>query len=422
MKKRYIAILLIFFYGFTLFLTLNRHSKAGIQNYHSEIWADKAGYYVYLPATFIYGFDVSQFPDKIDQKTGNGFSLQDGILKTKYTYGVALLQSPFFIVAHSISTFSGNQNDGFSLIYNKIIDIAAVTYSFLALILLYLFMIRYVKRRTAFISILCIYLGTNLFYYSIFETGMSHIYSFFLFTCFLYLSKYIFKPDSTIIAHILFGLTVGLIILVRPINILFLPTIFLFNKIKINELKSTFKPLLIIVITSIIVLIPQLLFWKYSFGEYFTYSYKNEGFINWSSPKILQLWFSPNNGLFIYSPIVLFMLFGIFFIERLHWVQKTIIFGYFLLITFVLASWHDWSYGCSYGCRPYIEYFSILSLPFAFFIERISLHKYSKYILGMVFLLLILYNQKLMFSYDGCWYGETWDWPELWRLVISKTK
>src|SRR5690554_5459863 len=85
------------FTALVIFLSFNRHSKSGYFNYHSEIWADKAGYYVYLPAAFKFNFDSRQFPDSIQIKTGGGFELLQDQQKvvTKYPYGVALLQAPF---------------------------------------------------------------------------------------------------------------------------------------------------------------------------------------------------------------------------------------------------------------------------------------------------------------------------------------
>ena len=79
MKKSAVILLLSLFYFFTVFLTLNRHSRTGIQNYHSEIWADKAGYYIYLPSFFIYNFDGKKLPKKIDTFTGNGFVIEKNI-------------------------------------------------------------------------------------------------------------------------------------------------------------------------------------------------------------------------------------------------------------------------------------------------------------------------------------------------------
>lgn len=101
MPKKFVHILLwTLFAGAMLFLAMNRHSRSGLFNYHSEIWGDKAGYYVYLPAALKYGFDPAAFPDSMDVKTGYGFRLDSaqGTVVTKYFYGTALMQLPFYLV------------------------------------------------------------------------------------------------------------------------------------------------------------------------------------------------------------------------------------------------------------------------------------------------------------------------------------
>ncbi|PWH82920.1 hypothetical protein [Brumimicrobium oceani] len=422
MSKKAIVILLALFYGFTLFLTLNRHSKAGVQNYHSEIWADKAGYYVYLPGFFIYDFEAKDFPKEIDRKTGHGFFLEDDKVKTKYTYGVSLLQAPFFLATHVIATTFGYDADGFSRIYHAMINVSAVTYSFFGLILLYLFLIRHVHKKVAFLTVTCLYLGTNLFYYSIFETGMSHIYSFFLFTCFLYLSPFIFKPKQSFFLYILFGLIVGLIVVIRPVNVFLLPLFFVFNKTKITELVKQIGPILIMLAAAFVTLIPQFLYWKYASGSYLFYSYSNEGFSNLFSPKLLNIWFSTNNGLFVYSPLIIFSLIGIFFLKQISVQKRILLASYFLFISVVIASWHDWTYGCSYGCRPFVEYYAVLALPLAIFLREINTQKYLRIVIWIIILLMIVYTQKIMFSYDGCWYGGNWDWQELYSILTGPTK
>ena len=40
-----------------------------------QIWADRAGYYIYLPSFFMNHFDAKRCPEKIDEKTGYGFTL-----------------------------------------------------------------------------------------------------------------------------------------------------------------------------------------------------------------------------------------------------------------------------------------------------------------------------------------------------------
>jgi len=139
MKAKYLyTIGVLCFIGFTLFLTFNRHSKSGYYNYHSEIWADKAGYYVYLPAALKFNFNPNNFPDSVDIKTGNGFILdqENDKVITKYTYGVALLQMPFFGLAELLAKPLNFKQNGFSPIYHWSINISSVFYLFLGLFFL----------------------------------------------------------------------------------------------------------------------------------------------------------------------------------------------------------------------------------------------------------------------------------------------
>jgi hypothetical protein len=43
--------------------------------------SDKVGYYVYLPATFLYHFKAQEFPANVDSLTGNGFYLDTKTIK-----------------------------------------------------------------------------------------------------------------------------------------------------------------------------------------------------------------------------------------------------------------------------------------------------------------------------------------------------
>ncbi len=418
------VLFFVIFYSICCFLSLNRHSKDEVFNYHSEIFADKAEYYIYLPALFIYDFKANQLPYQIDKKTGSGFiadTIKNKIL-TKVTYGVALLESPFFIVTHLLSKKLGYPADGFSIIYNRMIDISGVFYAVFAVIFLYFFLIRYVASKIAVIVLSCLFFGTNLFYYSIFETGMSHIYSFFLFSVFLFLSGLMFKPNQPFLLNILFGVVIGLIIMVRPINVIFLPVFLMFNQPDLKKIKKLFLPFLFIGISAFIVIIPQLIYWKYASGNYLMYAYPNEGFTNLFSPKILNLWFSTNNGLVIFSPLVILLLSGIIFMRKQYPKWSLFLIIYFILISYIFSSWWCWNYGCSYGSRPFVEYYVIFSLPFCFFVKYILEKKVRLYLFAPIVILCVAWNLKLIFSFDGCWYGGDWDWKGLVTMLLSHTK
>ncbi|HTB31376.1 MAG TPA: hypothetical protein VK808_05075 [Bacteroidia bacterium] len=423
-NRKPLIIFFVCFYAMFCFLSLNRHSKATVFDYHSEIFSDKSGYYVYLPALFIYDFKADKLPPQIAVKTGKGFSIDSSKNKifTKYTYGVALMQSPFFLVAHLLAKPLGYENNGFSLIYDRMIDFAGVFYAGLGFIFLFLFLTRYVSKKIAIITLTALFLGTNLFYYSIFETGMSHVYSFFLFSVFLYLSEGMFKPGTPFITNLVFGIIVGLIIIVRPINVIFFPVFFMFNKPGLGNIKGLLKPCIIIAFSACILVIPQLMYWRYLSGHLVMYSYTNEGFTNVLSPKILSVWFSTNNGLFLYSPLVLIMLSGLIYMRKFHNGWSLFLAFYFLFISYVISSWWCWNYGGSYGSRPFVEYYALLSLPFCYLMKYIMESKVRLYVLGFLIVLCITWNLKLIFSFDGYWYGGDWDWQAFGKFIVSPTK
>ena len=183
-------LLFLLFSVIVMFLSFNRHSKSGVFNYHSEIWADKAGYYIYLPAVFNYNFNASLFPDSIAAKTGDGFRIDTTNNKviTKYSCGIAILQMPFYLAAGIFDDSSDpGRIPGFTKANHAAINIAAVFY----LLLGFFFLGRYLENRfhkpLVWLVLFVLFTATNLYYYSVDETGMSHVYSFFLFSLFLFL-------------------------------------------------------------------------------------------------------------------------------------------------------------------------------------------------------------------------------------------
>ena len=122
------TLIFLLLYGLTIFLTFNRHSKSTFDNYHSVIWGDKAGYYILLPSIFINSSEITEFQDDILKKTGNGFTIENGVIKTKYFIGVALLEMPFFLLALLVATILKlDLAHGFAPIFHWSIMISSVT-------------------------------------------------------------------------------------------------------------------------------------------------------------------------------------------------------------------------------------------------------------------------------------------------------
>ncbi|MEM1000761.1 MAG: hypothetical protein AAGN35_27145, partial [Bacteroidota bacterium] len=312
------------------------------------LWSDGEGYYLYLPATFIYNswqqFDGEDGLNMIACCAVN----EEKIVQTRYTYGIALLEAPFFLGAHAYaSLFQGpgtppppdytqkadnawaqsisdrrwtelrGRATGWSHPYSTGVVIAGIFYLCLGLYCLKQTLKRWFSPEAVLPVIVVIFLGTNLYYYATQEPGMSHVYSFFLFAAFLYLLPN-FLAQGKWTTTLLLGAVTGLVLLIRPTNLVLLLMFVGFEVYTWAELKARLQlllrrwpALLGIGATTALFILPQLLYWKYAFGSWLTYSYGDEGFIYWNHPKLLQVWFSHQNGLFLYTPIMLLAVVGI---------------------------------------------------------------------------------------------------------------
>ncbi len=413
-------------------LTLTANQNRGILNCDSEIWADRAGYYCYLPATFFYHFDTRKAPSAIDEKTGYGFTIDhtNNKISTQYYYGVSLLISPFFMIAHALSALTGeNEIGGFSWIYNKIFDLAAVFYLVLGLFFLKRFLKNYFPQHLQYIIILVTFLGTNLFFYSIVDTLMSHVYSFFVLSLFLYSMKEFLKDKSRYRYFLLMSLAYGLMFIIRPTNCL-IGILFPFwdalNRKEISRrLKLIFQPKFIFPFLAIVFMMyfPQMIFWKIMHGSYFHLKY-GVGFTFWDKPEFLKVWFSTLNGLIPWSPVNLLFIIGMFFMIFRRYNNGILILFFFLLISYMAAAYKFWYFGCGYGHRAFVEFYPVFCIPFGFFAGKILALK--KGFLKILFFFLVfcmtIFNFSLSLVANRCNYGSTWDWDyyarQLKRIYI----
>jgi hypothetical protein len=412
-SKKYIYISLVF--AFFLFLALNRHSKSGVFGYHSELWADQSGYNVYLPALFIYDFKAKNFPGSIALKTGSGFEidLPSDKVKTKYSYGVALLQSPFWLIAH----FLAKDKSGYSLIYHKSIDFAAAFYFTVGLWFLYAVLKKYANRPLVLVSIVLILIGTNTLYYAIFETGMSHIYSFAMFSVLLFLLQ---KKDFD--TNILW---IGMLIfLLRPINLLFLlPTILFFDTYSWEDFRTrffkiaTFKNSILAIFIFLLGWFPQICYYYYMNGTW-RGGYDNEHFDYLYHPKLLEVMFSPDNGLFLYAPLLLCLLIFLVFTKKNNIYALFLPFVLVLLYVFLYGSWWSYMLGCGFGHRGFVDIMPIFAVSLCFVLQS---KQRNWFILPI--LLCAVYTTKLTFTYSDClWSTDDWNWQSYVQLLFGKLK
>jgi hypothetical protein len=428
MQNKKTLIIWGIFFIILVFAALNRHSRSKPFHYSSQIMSDKAGYYVYLPALFLYEFNSSKFPSKVDSLTGNGFYLDpnNNKIQSKYPVGVAVLLSPFFMVAHSYAIVSNNKTDGFSMPYQNAIDFASVFYVLLGLYFLNQFLLNFSNQRLVTFSLISLFLGSNLYYYTIFEGGYSHVYTFFLFSCWLFLLKK-FEKSKDLKYWFLIIAFASLIILVRQINVIFiLLSIGLFSSTKDLFTHKRVKDWLIGIGVFLCILSPQIIYNLYLTQTPFTYSYQNEGFIYWLNPKWIEVMFGFENGWITTNPIIILSIVGLYFLYKND--KKLGILTLLILVSciYIYASWWAYKLGCSFGHRGFVDIYPFLSIPFTIAISTFLANKKQLIRSATIIFLAagIIFNLKYVYTYDSCWPAvtEQSDFEIFWHFITSAPK
>jgi len=369
---------------------------------------------------FIDGFDNTTCTSGCNVKeTASG-----PMVYTKYTYGVALLESPFFLLANCIANLSHYSTNGRSLPYLWGIMLAAITYMLAGLY----FISKLLRElqfdvKTQWLVPIGILLGTNLFFYTFRESGMSHVYSFFLIALLCYTSyRRVESPSFRWI--ILTSIPLALLILIRPTNAVavLIPMLWgadpkeLFDRIK-NFLLD-WRWLMIFLVSMGILILPQLMYWKMLTGEYVVYSYGDEGFTNWNQPKMFQVLFSHQNGWLIYSPLMIMPLVGLVYSgwnKMYNWMLPSVM---LVLVTYIFGSWWAWWFGGAYGHRCFVEFLPLLAIPFAFAIERIrSWSRNAQKLVITVVVVAIFINLRMSDLYGGLWDGPDWTWVSYFSVL-----
>jgi hypothetical protein len=343
---------------------------------HNEqvIRADGLGYYNYLPALFIYNDLNFEFTDTLQTEFYKHKEANAGILRkvngkgvNKYFVGTAVMQSPFFLGAHLIAKNSEKYAaDGYSEIYQRGIYHAALVWSLIGLLFIRLTLSYLgIHRWWIFWIQAAVFLASSLPNYIVTDASFSHAYSFALVSIWTYLIIS-FKPEKS--RKLLWiGLVLGLIVLIRPVNILvilFMPFLLHVSGKKLSDIKMYFlnrKMLLLSFFVFGLVIGIQALIWKIQTSQWLVRSYGDESF-NFLDPHIIDFLFSYRKGFFIYAPVFfVFLILGIgVWVIKKSWLNIAIFILPFLILVYVLSSWWVWYYGESFGSRVMIDFY-----PFA---------------------------------------------------------
>jgi len=370
---------------------------------------DVFGYYLYLPASFIYHdlrlTDISWVNQLIEkyQATATFYQatpLPSGGWVMKYSMGMAILNAPGFFIAHIYSMIAGYNPDGFSLPYQYAWAICGLIYTAIGIWIFRKIALVYFDDKTTTILLVITVLATNYFQLTAFEGFISHNYLFTLYTLIVWFTiKWHQKPAWKYAFGL--GLAMGMAVLVRPSELvcIIIPVSWGISskesfRQKLILIKSNYRHVLILAIGAFIAGLPQLLYWKYSTGHWLYYSYVNagEGF-DFMHPYLLQVLFSFRKGWFVYTPVMVFGLAGFISLFRKNRSLFYCILVYFVVNLYVVSSWTCWWYaGGSYSQRALLSSYVLLAFPFGYLIKQAYLWKkiYRALLLSIISLMLIL--------------------------------
>ena len=375
------AIWTIIFFWLAFFI----HEKEWLKQ--NVVW-DVMSYYGYLPAKFIY-HDITLKFTLADVDKFRSLFLADlapnGEMVIKTTMGLSFLYAPFFLIANIFAKSFGFPVDGFSMPYQVGLMASAFFYLIVGMIFIRKLLRIYFDEVTTALTIIGIYFGSNLLWYTTGEALMSHGYLFSITAIYFYLMLKWYERE-TILRTIILGLLIGLMVLIRPTMVLLLLPFIFYLWGKSGSISNFFKyvwerkwKFILMIMVCFLVAVPQLIYWKELTGNYFYFSYKKERFY-FNNPYILDGLFSYRKGWLLYSPIMILSVFGLFVMRNKVKDFKIGIITTFFISIFVFFSWWTWWFGGSFGSRPMIDLYAMLALPFAASIDFFRMNKKRLYI------------------------------------------
>jgi hypothetical protein len=341
--------------------------------------SDALGYYSYLPAALLdHDLSMQSRMQLLGEPVPGTYIVPEtGQLLNKYPIGVAVLTLPFFLVGHMLSIVFNQPLDGHAPIYQMVAGLAGPTYAVLGLVILDRLLRREVAPWAALMTLACILLGTNLYNYATMDAPFSHAFSFFLITLLLYLVPCWYERP-TLARTCGLALVCGLIVLVRNTNSvawLIVPLYGLTTWAAAGErlrwLWQVRGRVFLVAGLVVLVLLPQLLYWQAMSGHWLLNAYGSEGLRYWREPHIWGALFGIQRGLFVWSPVLLLSLPGLWLMLRRRHPMILPLLLVLLLMLYITASWHDQGYGAAYGQRVLVDWLALLALPLALWLASL---------------------------------------------------
>lgn len=366
------------------------------------LWGDSLYYYAYTKS-IVLDHDID-FKNEAYRDFG-GFpnepetSEVTGKIINKFSPGTPILWIPGFILGHLTSKVLEwasiiSVADGYNFVTQYFVAISTILFSSSGLFFVYKTVKLFFNRNVAFLTVLFLYLTTQIFYYTSIDPLNSHSASFMLSSIFLYLLAIFSKNNEDKFAGeifnwqraIILGFLGGAITLVRNQDIVLLIPVSIYiltkngDKLKKDGLMETLNRAILFWGSIFLVLSIQLFITLNLYGMIGSPYIIGGEELSWFNPDFFRVLFNFGNGLFTFAPILIIAIFGLGLalkgISKSQ--QQRALFKHLSLISivafflqlYVVASWGREIIGGPYGSRMFISVLPYLSLGLAIIFER----------------------------------------------------
>ncbi len=386
---------------FSLIVLVLLTSSLKIKDPQSNILSwDVFGFYLYLPATFIYDDpsikDISWVENTVATYNNTATLYQlaptgDGRNVIRFSPGMSIMMSPFFLAGHAIAGMGTSPADGFSKPYQWAIIFAGMFYFIIGLIFLRKILLRYLSDRATAISLAVLVVSSNLYFFVTYGNDIPHVYAFTLNVLIIWLTIRWHEEHKKVHA-VLLGVLLGLAVISRISEVLMVLVPLLWGVYNRQSLNEKIKLLLkyrehvfFLALAGFLAIAPQLLYWKAASGSWFFWAYTDAGSsLNLLNPRFAWVLFSFRKGLFIYSPVMILSIIGFYHLYKknkgIFWaILSVVVFHTYLVASFTSL--------VAYGWRAFIELYALLAIPLAFLIGAVER---SKWVIRIPFYLLVI--------------------------------
>ena len=340
---------------------------------------DAFGYHLYLVATFIHDDPLLkdlQWVEAVGREWAGDAGLYqvshypDNSRVIRYPMGQAVLWSPWFMVGHAIAKLAGFAADGYSMPYQWAVALGVFIYLLLGLLALRSVLLSRTTDRVSAAVLFLVAVGTNLLGQSLFGITMPHALLFALYAGILYFTVE-WANDRRVRKAIPVGLLLGLAMLVRNSEVVcvLIPLLWRGRDEAGSFLQRIWRfrgQWSIIMALAFLVLLPQFLYWHAATGKLWIDPYNNPGEgLDLLAPHTGSFLFSFRKGWFVYTPLMLFAVLGIFSLRKVWREAFLPVLVFFVLNLYLLSSWTNWWYAESFGSRAMVGSYAVMALPLA---------------------------------------------------------